>query len=762
MSGTQAPSPPSGGSEVQLRVRGMHCASCVSSVERALAQVPHVGQASVSLVDEVARVSGAGGMPDLDELVAAVETAGYEAEAMANPRAVLESARARDVEREAETQALFRRFYIGLLFGLPVVVIGHWEMIPGLPDWSPPARLAAWRLSLVLTIPILIVVGRSFFTGAWAAFRRSTPNMDTLIALGTGSAFVYSAAVVLAPQLFPAGTGRPFFEAVAVVITLVVLGQALEARAKGTTSKALRALFDLAPETALRVVEGGHEEVPVDSVRVGDRLLVRPGSRVPVDGVVLEGRSDLDESMVTGESMPVVKEPGDLVVGATINGAGALTMEAQRVGAETLLARIVETVQKAQGSKPPIQRTVDVVASYFVPAVVAVAVLAFGVWYWLGPDPALNYAVVVAVSVLVIACPCALGLATPISIMIAMGKAASHGVLVRTSEALQAARDIDTLVVDKTGTVTQGRPGVTDVAPAADWGAHDVVGLAAAVETSSEHPLARAIGDHAREEGIPVPEAAHFASHAGQGVSGVVQGKRVLIGSPAFMESTGVSLGELEAAVEELGRKGRTPVAVAVNGKLAGLLGIADPVRDESRAVLGRLAAAGIRIVMLTGDQEATARAVADEVGITEVRAQVLPHDKAEQVADLQREGRVVAMVGDGVNDAPALAMAHVGIAMGGGTDVAAESGDVVLVGDSLRGVEVLMELAADTRRNIAQNLVGAFLYNVLGIPIAAGALYPVFGLLLSPMIAGAAMAFSSVTVVANANRLRRWEPASA
>ena len=739
----------------------MHCASCVSSVERALTRVPNVGEASVSLVDELARVSGLGGALDVEGLVAAVEEAGYEAEPMADPRAALESAKARDVEREAETRDLFRRFRIGLLLGLPVVVIGHWEMIPGLPEWTPSTRLAAWRLSLVLTLPILLFVGRAFFTGAWNALRHRTSNMDTLIALGTGSAFLYSTAVVLAPDLFPSGTGRPFFEAVAVVITLVVLGQALEARAKGTTSKALRALFDLAPETAVRVTDGGHEEIPVDDVRVGDRLLIRPGSRVPVDGVVLDGSSDLNESMVTGESMPVLKNPGDEVVGGTINGAGALTMEARRVGAETLLARIVETVQKAQGSKPPIQRAVDVVASYFVPAVVGIAILAFVIWYGFGPEPALNYAVVVAVSVLVIACPCALGLATPISIMIAMGKAASHGVLIRTSESLQAARGIDTLVVDKTGTVTVGRPSVTDVVAAEGVTEDDVVRLGAAVEMASEHPLARAVREYAEAEGLEVEQAAHFASHAGQGVSGVVGGRRVLIGSPAFMASTGVPMGGFTASVEDLGGRGRTPVVVAANGKVLGVLGIADPVREESKVVLGRLAAQGIRVVMLTGDQEATARAVAAEVGIREVRAQVLPHDKAEQVADLQREGRVVAMVGDGVNDAPALATAHVGIAMGGGTDVAAESGDVVLVGDSLRGVEVLMDLARATHRNIAQNLVGAFLYNALGIPIAAGLLYPLFGVLLSPMIAGAAMAFSSVTVVANANRLRRWEPAT-
>ncbi|MDH3225266.1 MAG: heavy metal translocating P-type ATPase, partial [Gemmatimonadota bacterium] len=466
--------------------------------------------------------------------------------------------------------------------------------------------------------------------------------------------------------------------------------------------------------------------------------------------------------MITGESMPVSKRVGDEVVGGTINGSGALTMEATRVGAETLLARIVETVQRAQGSKPPIQRAVDVVASYFVPAVVAIAIAAFVVWYWAGPDPSVNFAVVVAVSVLVIACPCALGLATPISIMIAMGKAASHGILVRTSEALQAARNIDTLVVDKTGTVTMGRPRVTDVVAADGFDEHELVQWIAAVEASSEHPLGRAIREHASALDYNVPAVAHFASHAGQGVSGVVAGKRLLVGSPGFMEATGVSLAAVSEDLSDLGRRGRTPVVAAVNGKVAGVLGVADPVREDSRAVLGRLAASGVRIVMLTGDQEATARAVAAEVGIVDVRAQVLPQEKADEVTRLQAEGRIVAMVGDGVNDAPALAVADVGIAMGGGTDVAAETGDVVLVGDSLRGVEVLIDLAGATHRNIVQNLVGAFLYNALGIPIAAGILYPAFGILLSPMIAGAAMAFSSVTVVANANRLRGYEAASA
>ena len=745
--------------DVQLRIRGMHCAACVSSVEKALESVDHVTAASVSLVDELARVSGSGPGVAVDSLVEAVIEAGYEAEVLEDSGAVLASAKQRDQEREAEYRDLLRRFWIGALFGIPVVVIGHWEMIPGLPAFTDSARAVAWRLSALLTLPILLYVGRGFFAGAWSALARRTSTMDTLIALGTGAAWVYSTAAVFFPDLFPAGTARPFYEAVAVVITLVVLGQALEARAKGTTSRALRALFDLTPETAIRLVGDAQEVVQVEEVVPGDRLLVRPGDRVPVDGVVVEGGSAVDESMLTGESMPVGKGAGDSLVGGTINGSGALTMEATKVGAETVLARIVEMVQRAQGTKPPIQKTVDVVASYFVPAVVGIAVVAFFVWYAAGPEPSLNFAVVVAVSVLVIACPCALGLATPISIMIAIGKAAAHGILVRSSEALQVARAIDTVVMDKTGTVTEGAPAVTDVVavPGIDEG--DLIGVLASVEAASEHPLAQAILTFASEKGLSVSRADHFAAHAGQGVSGVVDGKRVLVGSPAFMSATGVKAEAMDDRVAAMGREGRTPVLVAVNGKLWGLVGVADPVRPESRDVLTRLRRRGVDVIMLTGDQRSTAEAVAREVGIDRVLAGVLPQGKADEIAGLQKEGRVVAMVGDGVNDAPALAVADVGIAMGSGTDVAAETGDVVLVGSSLRGLEILIELAEATHRNVAQNLVGAFLYNALGIPVAAGVLYPSFGILLSPMVAGAAMAFSSVTVVTNANRLRGFEP---
>lgn len=748
--------------EVQLRIRGMHCAACVSSVEKALTSVDHVSGASVSLVDERARVSGEGDALPLDDLVRAVEQAGYQAEPLEDAAASEASARAVDEERDAEYRKLLRRFWVGLACGVPVVVIGHWEMLPGLPPLSEGARTQAFRVSFLLTLPILLYVGRDFFVGAWSALRRGTSTMDTLVAMGTGAAWLYSTAALFAPSLFPPGTARPFYEAVAVVITLVVLGQALEARAKGVTSRALRALFDLAPEMAVRLTDGGQEEIPVADVQVGDRLLVRPGGRVPVDGRVLQGRSAVDESMITGESMPVGKDEGDAVVGGTINGTGALTMEATRVGRETMLARIVEMVQRAQGSKPPIQRAVDVVASWFVPTVVLIALVAFGVWYQLGPEPSLNFAVVVAVAVLVIACPCALGLATPISIMIAIGKAAGYGVLIRSSEALQAARSIDTVVVDKTGTLTLGSPAVTDVHPAPGVEAATFLAYAAAVEGSSEHPLAAAVGDHARAQSVTVPEVSRFAAHAGQGISGVVEGARVLVGSPDFMAATGVDISPVAEALADVTERGRTPVLAAANGKILGLLGVADPVREEARDAVTRLGRLGVDVVMLTGDQEATAAAVAGEVGIDRFKARVMPQGKADQVAALQEEGRVVAMVGDGVNDAPALALADVGIAMGGGTDVAAETADVVLVGKSLGGVITLIELARATRRNVAQNLIGAFAYNVLGIPIAAGVLYPVFGILLSPMIAGAAMAFSSVTVVANANRLRGFEPSTA
>ena len=734
----------------------MHCAACVTTVERALGAVDSVVEASVSLLDELATVSHEGAVPDPDALVEAVERAGYGAEVLAGSGAVLEAAVERDRDRGAEQADLMRRFRVGVACGLPVVLIGHWEMIPGLPALGGDMLRAAWWLSALLTLPILAYVGRGFFTGAWSAARARSSTMDTLVALGTGAAWVYSTAVVFAPQLFPAGSGRPFFEAVAVVITLVVLGQAIEAKAKSRTAKALRALFDLAPETADRVAGEDVETVPVAEVVPGDVVLVRPGARVPLDGRVLDGRSEVDESMLTGENAPVDKAPGDEVVGGTVNGTGALTVLTTRVGSDTVLARIVAMVRKAQGTKPPIQRTVDLVAGYFVPAVVVVAVVTFGAWFLFGPEPRVNFAMVTAVAVLVIACPCALGLATPISIMIAIGRAARHGVLIRDGESLQRARDIDTVVLDKTGTLTLGKPVVTHADTAPGVGMEDLLAAVVAVEAMSEHPAARAIVAYGRERGTRAGEAAHFAAHPGLGASAVVAGRRVLVGSPKFLASAGVATAPLREHLDRGAAEGGTPVVVAVDGAVTGVFVVADTVRPGARAALERLRARGVEVRMLTGDEESAARSIASQVGIDRVRARVSPEEKAAEIRELRDAGRVVAMVGDGINDAPALATADVGVAMGGGTDVALQTGDVALLGDSLRGVETLLQISTATRRNVAQNLVGAFAYNVIGIPVAAGVLYPSLGMLLDPMIAGAAMAFSSVTVVANANRLRR------
>lgn len=743
--------------EVQLRIRGMHCASCVTTVERALAGVEGVAGASVNLVDELARVRLPVGGPDA--LVRAVEAAGYGAEIVTGTMAASEAAHARDAERDAEYADLMRRFLVGLVCGVPVVAIGHWEMIPGLPVLAGDSLRNAWILSGLLTLPIVLYVGRRFFTGAWHLARRGSANMDTLVALGTGAAWLYSTAAIALPDLFPAGSGRPFYEAVAAVITLVVLGQAIESRARGRTDRALRALFDLAPETADRVTPEGTETVPVSDVHPGDVLVVRPGARIPIDGEVLGGASEVDESMLTGESMPVARGPGEEVVGGAVNGTGALTVRATRVGADTVLARIAGMVRRAQGSKLPIQRTVDVVSGRFVPAVVLVAAVTFAVWYAAGPEPRLAFAAVSAVSVLVIACPCALGLATPISVMIAIGKAASYGVLVRDGDALQRARKVDTVVLDKTGTLTLGRPAVTFAEAAEGFGRRELVAIAASVEALSEHPAARAITEYARAEGVPQREARHFAAHPGRGASAVVEGRRVLVGSPAFLAGAGVGTAPVDAHLGRVAGEGATPVVVAVGGVVAGMFGVADTVRPGAREAVEALKQRGVEIMMLTGDVEAAAGRVAELTGVTRVRARVTPEEKARAVQELRDEGRVVAMVGDGINDAPALATADVGIAMGSGTDVALLTGDVALMGDSLRGVNTLLRISGATHRNIVQNLFGAFVYNVIGIPVAAGALYPALGLRLSPMIAGAAMALSSVTVVANANRLRRFRP---
>jgi Cu+-exporting ATPase len=742
----------------EVAVQGMHCAACVSRVERVMGKGVGVLGADVSLATESAQIRFVPGVLDIASLGTAVEEAGFHIREDTG-EGFEEALLRREEEREVEYRGLLQRFWVGVVLGTPVAVIGHAHLIPGLQGLDHGTMRILWFISGLLTLPIMAYVGRRFFTGAWSAFKHREATMDTLVALGTGSAWIYSTVAVLLPGLFPEGTAHPFYEATAVVITLVMLGQALEARAKGKTSQALRRLMDLRPRTA-RVLRGGEEvEIPAQEVQVGELVVVRPGERIPVDGEVSEGRSTVDESMMTGESLPVEKGIGDPVVGGTLNSAGSFRFRASRVGKDTVLAHIVEMVRAAQGSKPSIQRTVDVVASYFVPVVMIVAVLTFAVWYSLGPEPRLSFAAVVAVAVLVIACPCALGLATPISVMVSVGKAAELGILIRNGEALQAARRVDTVVLDKTGTITQGKPSVVDVIPSPGISENELLSVAGSAEEGSEHPLATAVVSAARTRGLTWDRAASFEATPGRGVTAMVGGVPVTVGSPDFFKDSEESSESWKEAVEGITQAGRTPVLVARDGRYLGALAVSDPVKVDSAAAVARLREMGLRVVMLTGDHEAAARAIGTEVGVDEVLAQVLPGEKAERIRELQTQGRRVAMVGDGINDAPALALADVGIAMGTGTDVAMEIGDMVLMGGSLTGVVHALELSNATFRNIRQNLFGAFFYNVLGIPIAAGVLFPVFGLLLSPVIAGSAMAFSSVTVVSNANRLRLFRP---
>jgi Cu+-exporting ATPase len=678
-------------------------------------------------------------------------------------------------EENPELRDMRRRLWVAALLSLPLVLIAMGDMI--LPDQiAPVARLLhgrtrAW-VELALATPVCLWAGWPFLVRGVQSVAHRSLNMFTLIGLGVSVAYAYSVVAVLAPGLFPAsfrtahGEVALYFEAAAVIVTLILLGQVLELRARSRTGAAIRELLGLAPTMARRLRDdGGEEDVPLDRVHVGDRLRVRPGEKVPVDGVVIEGASSVDESMVTGEPMPVTKRPGDRVVGATINGTGGLVMRAEKVGSETLLARIVKLVAEAQRSRAPIQRLADRVSGYFVPAVVLVAVITFVVWALIGPDPRMTHALVNAVAVLIIACPCALGLATPISIMVATGRGARMGVLFRNAEAIETLRHVDTLVVDKTGTLTEGKPALAEVrvAPgvASVPGGLDearLLGLVAGLERHSEHPLAAALVRGAEARGVAIIDSTGFASRTGKGVTGRADGIDLAVGNRALMDELGVALGDLADQAAALRAEGQTVMFVAANGAAAGLVSVADPVKESTPEAIAALHRAGLRIVMLTGDSEATARSVARKLGIDDVVAEVLPDQKADVIARLQAEGRVVAMAGDGINDAPALARAQVGIAMGTGTDVAMESAGVTLVKGDLRGIARARRLSQATLSNIRQNLFFAFVYNTLGVPVAAGALYPVFGLLLSPMLAAAAMSLSSVSVISNALRLRRAE----
>jgi P-type Cu+ transporter len=661
-----------------------------------------------------------------------------------------------------ELTDMTRRFWVGTALTGPLLL----AMLAGiLPGGRPHALMSpAWRwIELALATPVVLWAGAPFFQRMWASIVHRRLNMFTLIGLGTGAAWAYSVVALLAPGLFPAsfreadGSLPGYFEAAAVITVLVLLGQVLELRARSRTSGAIRALLGLAPKTARRVgPDGSDADVPLEQVQPGDRLRVRPGERVPVDGVVVEGGSAVDESMITGEPIPVSKGPGDRVTGATVNGTGSFVMRAERVGQDTVLARIVQLVGEAQRSRAPIQRLADQVAGWFVPAVVLVAVATFVVWALVGPEPRLAHALVNAVAVLIIACPCALGLATPMSIMVATGKGATMGVLFRNAEAIEVLRTVDTLVVDKTGTLTEGRPKLVTVIADGTVDETTLLRLAGTLERGSEHPLAAAIVQGAKDRQVALSDAGAFESVTGKGVTGRVDGREVALGNRALMEQVGVPVGEVEARADALRGEGQTVMYVAVDRRPAGLLGVADPIKASSPEAVEALHRDGVRLVMLTGDNAATAAAVARKLGIDDVMAEVLPEQKVEKVKQLQAQGRVVAMAGDGINDAPALAQAAVGIAMGTGTDVAMESAGVTLVKGDLRGIARARGLSRRTMRNIRQNLFFAFIYNAAGVPIAAGVLYPAFGLLLSPIIAAAAMSFSSVSVVGNALRLRR------
>ena len=662
-----------------------------------------------------------------------------------------------------ELIGMTRRFWIGLALTAPLLVFMIGDMLPGQPlRHLVSPRVAAWT-QLALATPVVLWCGWPFFVRGWQSLVNRSLNMFTLIALGIGLAYAYSVVATLAPGLFPAafrthgGEVGLYFEAAAVITVLVMLGQVLELRARSQTSGAIRSLLGLAPRTARRVrASGGDEDVALEAIQVGDRLRVRPGEKVAVDGVVVEGASAVDESMVTGEPIPVEKTAGDRVIGGTVNGTGSFVMRAERVGRETLLAQIVQMVSEAQRSRAPIQRLADLVAAWFVPAVVLVAIVTAIVWATVGPEPRAAFAVVNAVAVLIIACPCALGLATPMSIMVGTGRGATAGVLIKNAEALEVLERVDTLVVDKTGTLTEGKPRLVTAEPAGGLSETELLGLAAGIELGSEHPLAAAIVTGAEGRGLSPARADEFRSVTGKGVVGRIAGRTVALGNRRLMDDLGVALGSLNERAEELRRDGQTVMFVAADGRPAGLVGVADPIKPSTPEALELLRAAGLRIVMLTGDSRATAEAVARRLGITEVEAEVLPEQKIAVIKRLQAEGRKVAMAGDGVNDAPALAQAEVGIAMGTGTDVAMHSTGVTLVKGDLRGLARARRLSQATMRSIRQNLVFAFVYNALGVPLAAGVLYPWLGILLSPIIASAAMSLSSVSVIGNALRLRR------
>ena len=732
---------------IRLSISGMACAGCVAGVENALNSVEGVESAAVNFAEHTAIVSG---NISADALIQSVKAAGYDA-------AELTAGEAEQIEEKEQQdlihyQQLLKKSLVAALLGFPLFFASLMDVLPGLGDFS---ERIFWFITGLLTLGVMLYSGRHFYTGAWKAMTIHNANMDTLIALGTGTAWVYSMVVVLFAGWLPDNVQHVYFEAAAIIIALINLGSALESKARGKTSEAIKRLIGLQPKTA-RVLRDGQEiDVPIEQVGLDETLRIRPGERIPVDGKIIEGSSTIDESMLTGEPMPVAKNIGDEVITGTINKSGSFLFLSTRIGKDTALAHIIEMVRQAQASKPAIGKLVDKVAAVFVPTVLIIAVITFLAWFNFGPDPSLTYALVATMAVLIIACPCALGLATPISIMVAVGKAAESGILIRNGDALQQAGKLTTIVLDKTGTVTEGRPSVTDILSLPDFSDDDCLGLAASIEASSEHPLAEAIVNAAKEKQLTLETPEGFVAISGQGVKARVKEHDVILGNEKLMAGEKIDVTALQDEIKARSAEAKTPMYLAIDGKAAAVITVADPIKADSKSAITRMQQAGLKIVLLTGDNQLTAGAVAQVVGIDDVVSEVMPEDKSLQVKRLQQAGEIVGMVGDGINDAPALAGADVGFAIGTGTDVAIESADITLMRGSLHSVVDAIIISRATVGNIKQNLFGAFIYNSLGIPVAAGVLYPLTGLLLSPMLAGAAMALSSVTVVSNANRLR-------
>ncbi len=741
--------------KVTLPIQGMTCASCVNKVEKALSHLKGVIQVNVNFARERASVDFIPEEVTIRDLKKAVQEAGYQVLEV-KEEDIVEKER---LAREAELSRLKWKFIIGAILLVPILILMYGAAFLG--RWVGLSKNTNFLIQFLLATPVQFWAGWQFYVGFWKAVKYKTSDMNTLIAIGTSAAYLYSLIAMLFPQLFMVKGLMldVYFDTSAAIIVLILLGRFLEAKAKGRTSEAIKKLIGLQPKTARVIRNGSETDLPVEEVTLGDMIVVRPGEKLPVDGILREGYSSVDESMVTGESLPVEKKVGDNVIGATINKTGTFKFEATKVGKDTVLAQIIRLVQEAQGSKPPIARLVDVIASYFVPMVILIAIITFIVWYFFGPHPALTYAFLNFIAVLIIACPCALGLATPTSIMVGTGKGAENGILIRGAEALETAHRLNTIVLDKTGTLTKGEPSATDVIESQKWTRKEILILAASAEKGSEHPLGEAIVRKAEEEGLGLSDSKDFQAIAGHGIEATIDSKKVLLGNSKLMEERNVSLnGWLERA-ELLSNEGKTPMFLAVDGEAIGIIAVADTLKENSKEAVETLQRMGLEVVMLSGDNQRTAKAIAQQIGINRVLAEVLPEMKTGEIKRLQAEGKKVGMVGDGINDAPALAQADVGIAIGTGTDVAMESSDITLIGGDLRGIVTAIALSKATIRNIRQNLFWAFAYNTILIPVAAGVLFPFFGILLNPIFAAGAMAFSSVTVVSNALRLRRFKP---